>query len=97
MSARPAALVTGARRGIGRATCAALAARGFDVMGADVSDEGAAETAAAVEAAGGRLAFPVADIAALDAHEALLDALRGAVGGLGCLGKIRRASCRERG
>ena len=101
MSARPAALVTGARRGIGRATCAALAARGFDVMGADVSDEGAAETAVAVEAAGGRFAFQVADIAALDAHEALLDASWGAFGGLECLvnnagvGAMRRGDLLE--
>lgn len=101
MSARPAALVTGARRGIGRATCAALAARGFDVMGADVSDEGAAETAVAVEAAGGRFAFQVADIAALDAHEALLDASWEAFGGLECLvnnagvGAMRRGDLLE--
>ncbi|HYF08579.1 MAG TPA: SDR family NAD(P)-dependent oxidoreductase, partial [Acetobacteraceae bacterium] len=56
MSARPAALVTGARRGIGRAACAALAAQGFDILGSDIAEEGAAETEAAVRAAGGDFA-----------------------------------------
>lgn len=101
MSARPAALVTGARRGIGRATCAALAARGFDVVGADLSEEGVAETAAAVEAAGGRFAFRQADVAALEDHAALLDAAWDAFGGLECLvnnagvGAMRRGDLLE--
>ena len=101
MSARPAALVTGARRGIGRVTCAALAARGFDVVGADLSEEGVAETAAAVEAAGGRFAFRQADVAALEGHPALLDAAWDAFGGLECLvnnagvGAMRRGDLLE--
>ncbi|MBB5695220.1 3-ketoacyl-ACP reductase [Muricoccus pecuniae] len=101
MSARPAALVTGARRGIGRATCAALAARGFDVVGADLSEEGVAETAEAVEAAGGRFAFRQADVAALEDHAALLDAAWDAFGGLECLvnnagvGAMRRGDLLE--
>ncbi|WP_426959819.1 3-ketoacyl-ACP reductase [Muricoccus radiodurans] len=101
MSARPAALVTGARRGIGRATCAALAARGFDIVGTDISDDGAAETAAAVEAAGGRFAFQAADVAALDGHAALLDSAWNAFGGLECLvnnagvGAMRRGDLLE--
>ncbi|MFC7736464.1 3-ketoacyl-ACP reductase [Roseomonas sp. GCM10028921] len=101
MSARPAALVTGARRGIGRATCAALAARGFDVVGADLSEEGVAETAEAVEAAGGRFAFRQADVAALENHAALLDAAWDAFGGLECLvnnagvGAMRRGDLLE--
>lgn len=82
---RSAALVTGARRGIGRATCAALAARGFDVIGADVSDDGAAETEAAVTAAGGSFRFLVADVAATAAHGALVEAAWSSFAGLECL------------
>ena len=47
LSDRKVALITGARRGIGRAIAFALAGAGFDVIGTDkVSDKDAAETAA---------------------------------------------------
>lgn len=85
---KPAAFVTGARRGIGRATCVALAEKGFDVVGADIAEEGAAETLAAVEAAGGRFAFLQADVADVAGHAALLDAAWGAFGGLECLANV---------
>jgi NAD(P)-dependent dehydrogenase (short-subunit alcohol dehydrogenase family) len=85
---RPAALVTGARRGIGRATCAALAAKGFDVVGADISEEGAEQTRAAVQAAGGGFVFLHADVGDVAAHGALLDAAWGAFGGLECLANV---------
>ena len=85
---KPAAFVTGARRGIGRATCVALAQKGFDVVGADIAEEGAEETRAAVEAAGGRFAFHRADVSDLGGHAALLDAAWGAFGGLECLANV---------
>lgn len=85
---KPAAFVTGARRGIGRATCVALAEKGFDVVGADIAEEGAAETRAAVEATGGRFAFLQADVADVAGHAALLDAAWGAFGGLECLANV---------
>lgn len=85
---KPAALVTGARRGIGRASCVALAQKGFDLVGADISAEGAEETRAAVEAAGGRFTFILADVGDVAAHGALLDAAWGAYGGLECLANI---------
>ncbi len=71
-TARPVAFVTGARRGIGRAICAALAAAGYDLLGCDVVEDGAEETAAAVAAAGGSFGFRVADLADLDAIPPLL-------------------------
>jgi len=64
------ALVTGGSRGIGRAICVALGARGARVVVNYTSDEVAAnETAAAVTAAGGVAAtrrFDVSDSAAVD-------------------------------
>lgn len=85
---RPAALVTGARRGIGRASCIALAEKGFDVVGADISEEGAAETRAGVEGAGRAFVFIRADIADVAAQGALVEAAWGAFGGLECLANV---------
>lgn len=85
---RPAALVTGARRGIGRAACVALAEKGFDVVGADISDEGAAETRAGVEGAGRAFVFLKSDIAEVEAQAALVEAAWRAFGGLECLANI---------
>jgi 3-oxoacyl-[acyl-carrier protein] reductase len=48
------ALVTGASRGIGRATTLALCRAGFDVVAASTTIEGNAEFAAAMDAAGAR-------------------------------------------
>lgn len=82
---RPAALVTGARRGIGRAICAALAGAGFDVVTSDIEADGAEATAAAVIAAGGRCHFIQADASAIEGHAALVAEAWGVFGGLECL------------
>jgi NAD(P)-dependent dehydrogenase (short-subunit alcohol dehydrogenase family) len=66
-------LVTGARRGIGRATCVALAGKGYDVLGCDIAEKGADETAAGVAALGGRFGFRLCDVADLDAVAALTE------------------------
>ncbi|MBR0666678.1 3-ketoacyl-ACP reductase [Roseomonas hellenica] len=98
---RPLALVTGGRRGIGRATCIALAERGFDILAADREEEGAAETAAAVAAAGAAFTFRVLDIARIDTHAAFLEAVRRDLGSLDCLvnnagvGALRRGDLLE--
>jgi NAD(P)-dependent dehydrogenase (short-subunit alcohol dehydrogenase family) len=69
-----AALVTGAGSGIGRATALAFAEAGANVLAADISSEGAAETVAMIAEAGGNaVPFAVdvassADVAAMVAH-----------------------------
>jgi NAD(P)-dependent dehydrogenase (short-subunit alcohol dehydrogenase family) len=98
---RPLALVTGGRRGIGRAASVALAARGFDIIAADIEQEGAAETAALVEAAGGAFAFRLLDVARIETHAPFLAALRQEFGRLDCLvnnagvGALRRGDLLE--
>jgi 2-hydroxycyclohexanecarboxyl-CoA dehydrogenase len=56
------ALVTGAAGGIGRAICMQLAADDRSVAVADLREDGAAETVAAVEAAGGRALAVALDV-----------------------------------
>ena len=62
MSARPVALVTGARRGMGRAISLHLARRGYDILCADHSAEGAEQTARLVEGEGGRFVLRRCDL-----------------------------------
>lgn len=75
------AFVTGAASGIGRATALALARSGASVAVADINREGAAETVAQAEAAGGKahaihisLAHPDSVSAAFTACDATLGA-----------------------
>ena len=74
MADRKVALVTGARRGIGRAIAYALADAEFDVIGTDkVLDDDAAETAAGLAKRGIRHDFLQGDIADVGSHAALFD------------------------
>ena len=60
---RPLAWVTGANRGIGRGICAALAARGFDIVGTDLEKSKDTNiTDRMVQEAGGRFRFLQGDI-----------------------------------
>lgn len=73
----PGAFVTGGARGIGRAICAALAARGDTVFLADLDGDEAAATAADLTAEGGDvrpLQLDVADVAAVAVAVAAADA-----------------------
>ena len=56
------AIVTGAAGGLGRAFCLALSAAGARLAAADLSGEGAEQTAAAVVAAGGEAIAVVVDV-----------------------------------
>jgi 3-oxoacyl-[acyl-carrier protein] reductase len=83
---RPLALVTGARRGIGRACGEALAREGFDIAATDLAIDGVAcEAQAAFEAAGAQAAFFVHDLAAVDSHCALVASVLQRFGRLDCL------------
>jgi NAD(P)-dependent dehydrogenase (short-subunit alcohol dehydrogenase family) len=67
------AVVTGAGSGIGRATAAALAARGAVVAAADQHRGTAEETAAAIIASGGRASAHQVDVASEPAMRTLVD------------------------
>lgn len=82
----PAAVVTGAGRGIGRGIVLALVREGFDVVGIDAVFEpgdrkkGLFEVKARVEALGGRFLPVAGDISRIDDHDRMLDAALGVCG-----------------
>lgn len=82
----PAAVVTGAGRGIGRGIVLALAREGLDVVGIDAVFEpgnrrqGLFEVKARVEKLGGRFLPVAGDISRIDDHDRLLDAAWGVCG-----------------
>jgi len=94
----PVALVTGARRGIGKAIALALAGSGFDVSVLDIalSDE-LRRVASEIEALGRRSQTVAADIAHIDGHEQVLDQVETALGPLDCLVNNAGVSVLKRG
>ena len=82
----PAAVVTGAGRGIGRAIALALIGEGFDVVGIDIVFEpenrakGLFEVKEAARKLGGRFLPVAGDIARIDDHDRMLDAAVGVCG-----------------
>lgn len=66
------AFITGAASGIGRASAISMAAEGASVMCADLDGEGAAETAAAINASAARASSMALDVAIEDQVEAAL-------------------------
>jgi NAD(P)-dependent dehydrogenase (short-subunit alcohol dehydrogenase family) len=65
------AIVTGGGRGLGRADCEALAREGAAVVAGDIRET--ADTVAAVEAAGGRIAGAALDVADMASCQTLAD------------------------
>ena len=83
---RPVALITGARRSIGKAIALALAGKGFDLALADLSPSDELEqTADEVRSLGANCVTLAADIADIGSHGALLDDAQAALGPLDCL------------
>lgn len=92
------ALVTGGRRGIGRAIAHALGGAGFDVAVNDVEDSAELRaTVAEVSALGVKAVAVIGDISDLGAHKAMLDAAEGALGPLTTLVNNAGVSVQNRG
>ncbi|MCA1492924.1 3-ketoacyl-ACP reductase [Ensifer sp. NBAIM29] len=85
-AARPIAIVTGGRRGIGLGIARALAASGFDIAITGIGDaEGVDPAIADLEALGARAIFLRADLADIGTHHATVDAVVDAFGRIDCL------------
>lgn len=95
---RGVAIVTGARRGIGRAICLELAAAGFDIAVADVmSDEGGAETVRLVGERGRKASFYQLDISKTAHYADFLSRVEGQLGTVNCLVNNAGVQVSERG
>jgi NAD(P)-dependent dehydrogenase (short-subunit alcohol dehydrogenase family) len=82
----PVAVVTGGRRGIGRACAEALADAGYDIVVLDLAEDADSEAAlASIRERGVRTAFVSGDIAAYDGLAALGERLFAAFGAVDCL------------
>ncbi len=97
-SRRPAALVTGGRRGIGRGICLALARKGYDIVVNDiVRDADMDHTLAALAREGVRAHAVIADIADSRSRADLAAQAWQAFGGLSCLVNNAGISVKVRG
>lgn len=86
-SARPVAIVTGGRRGIGLGIAKALAADGFDIAitGIDESDAATDAMLADLFALGAKASYLKADLSDLSGHAATVAAIEDQLGAIGCL------------
>lgn len=97
-SNRRVAIITGARRGIGRATAYELAQNGFDLVLNDVvNDEAVDETLEGARARGANVEFIQADIADLNTHNAIANIAYQRFGRLDALVNNAGIQVRERG
>ena len=99
MSARPIALVTGSRRGIGRAIAVELARAGFDVALTDaVASQELDGAVREVEQTGARAIAVISDLADIDSHPATLNEIEAALDGqIDCLVNNAGVSVMSRG
>jgi 3-oxoacyl-[acyl-carrier protein] reductase len=94
----PVALVTGGRRGIGRGIAYALAAAGFNVAIADLErDADADETVQGIVDRGVKSEFVACDIADLNNHASVLEAVGKSLGRISCLVNNAGVSVAKRG
>jgi NAD(P)-dependent dehydrogenase (short-subunit alcohol dehydrogenase family) len=92
------AIVTGARRGIGRAIALALAEAGFDVAVNDAADSAELRaTVADISALGVKAIAVIGDISDLTAHKTMLDTAETALGPLTTLVNNAGVSVQSRG
>lgn len=84
-AARPLAIVTGARRGIGAAIAIELASRGFNLALMDIDPFGTAGTLAAIVAAGARGQLFESDLSQIEGHLELVERIVDWGGPIGCL------------
>ncbi|PWK71729.1 3-ketoacyl-ACP reductase [Aminobacter sp. AP02] len=85
-SAKPVALVTGARRGIGLAVAKGLAEAGFDLAITDREDDkAAAEAVSGLEKHGAKVLFVASDLAEIEGHAATVEKIVGQFGRIDCL------------
>ncbi|MBB6467182.1 NAD(P)-dependent dehydrogenase (short-subunit alcohol dehydrogenase family) [Aminobacter lissarensis] len=96
--AKPVALVTGARRGIGLAVAEALARAGFDLAITDrEADASSDEAVSALEKHGARVLFVASDLADLDGHAGTVDTIVGHYGRIDCLVNNAGVAAKVRG
>ncbi|MEO5323489.1 3-ketoacyl-ACP reductase [Mesorhizobium sp. CC13] len=85
-NAKPVAIVTGARRGIGLAVAKTLAEAGFDLAITDrEKDKAAAEVVAGLEKHGAEILFVASDLADIDGHAGTVKKIVKHFGRIDCL------------
>jgi NAD(P)-dependent dehydrogenase (short-subunit alcohol dehydrogenase family) len=83
---RPVAIITGARRGLGRAIAYQMADSGYDLILTDIVDDHETEaTVAEAAERGGNVRFVLHDVSDVTTHEAFVGDAASAFGRLDCL------------